>query len=149
MMDGTEGRIELRPGTALPMQEKTFGMVDLVMYGAATWDWNRMHYDADFAVSIGLPAPVIDGQVYGALFARQAVAALGPRAFIRRLGFRMRSMAFADETLRIEGKIEEVEEQAGERMVKLKQRITCGDRLISEASTEVRLPAPESSSGGE
>ena len=73
------------------------------MYGAATWDWHRLHYDPGFADAMQLPGPVVDGQVYGAMFAKQALDWLGPKAFVRRLVFRMRSMAFAGDTLRLEG----------------------------------------------
>ena len=140
MTKTAETPTDIRPGRALPVQEKTFEAADLVMYGAATWDWHRLHYDPSFAAAMKLPGPVIDGQIYGALFAKQAVAGLGPRAFVRRLNFRMRSMAFAGDTLRTEGEVDEVRSGPDGDVVVLNQRLSCGDRLISEATTEVLLP---------
>jgi acyl dehydratase len=131
---------DLKPGAVPPPQVKTFGAADLVMYGAATWDWHRLHHDRTFAEAMNLPAPVIDGQIYGALFAKQVVAWLGPRAFVRRLNFRMRAMAFAGDTLMTEGEVTEVRIEDSADIVVLKQRLTCGARLVSEATTEVRLP---------
>ena len=38
----------VKVGEALPLLQKTFTTADLVAYGAATWDWHRLHYDADY-----------------------------------------------------------------------------------------------------
>ena len=114
---------------------------DLMMaYGAATWDWHRMHYDRDFAEAMGLPGPVLDGQAQGAFFARAVVDWLGPRAFIRRLSFRMRAMIFAGDTLRCEGVVRAVAKQDGGLMITLDQNLAVGERRVGEAETEVLLP---------
>jgi acyl dehydratase len=82
-----------------------------------------------------LPAPVIDGQAFGALLARAALDWAGPRAFITRLSFKMKSMAFAGDTLRAEGQVMEVHD----RIVVLAQRLSSAGRLVAEATTEIRL----------
>ena len=38
---------------------------------AATWDFHRYHYDSEFVATLGMPAPFMDGQMIGALLARQ------------------------------------------------------------------------------
>jgi acyl dehydratase len=127
----------VRAGERLPALERTFSLVDLVAYGAATWDWNRMHYDVEHARSMKLPNPVIDGQAFGALFARAALDWAGPRAFIKRLSFKMKSMAFAGDTLRAEGEVMAVRDG----VAVLAQRLTSAGRLVAEATTEIRLAA--------
>jgi acyl dehydratase len=122
-------------GERLPALEKQFTAVDLVAYGAATWDWHRLHYDVEYARSRGLPGVLVDGQAFGALLARAALDWAGPRAFIRRLSFKMRSMAFAGDTLRAEGEVTEVREN----VVVLEQRVLSGERVAAEAVTEIRL----------
>lgn len=134
-MKPTRRAADTSQGEALPALEKSFSLVDLVAYGAATWDWNRMHYDVEHARAMKLPNPVIDGQAYGALFARAALDWAGPRAFVRRLSFRMKSMAFAGDTLRAEGEVSELRADG----VVLAQRLTCAGRLVAEAVTEIRL----------
>ncbi len=136
----TKRAVDLRPGKALPVSEKTFSSADLIMYGAATWDWHRLHHDDAFAREMGLPAPVIDGQVHGALFAKQAIAWLGPKAFVRRLNLRMRKMAFAGESLRIEGRVSEVCHGGDRNTIVLQQQLMNGDDIVAEATTEVQLP---------
>lgn len=125
----------MKAGDPLPSFEKTFTPVDLFAYGAATWDWHRMHYDAELARSKGFAAPVIDGQMYGAIFARVAMRWAGPRAFITKMSLRMKSMAFAGDTLRAEGSVSSVNEAT----VVLEQRLTRGDRVIAECTTSLSL----------
>ena len=127
----------VREGERLPPLERTFSLVDLVAYGAATWDWNRMHYDVEHARSMKLPNPVIDGQAFGALLARAALDWAGPRAFIKRLSFKMKSMAFAGDTLRAEGEVTAVRDG----VAVLAQRLTSAGRLVAEATTEIQLAA--------
>lgn len=126
----------MKPGDKLQPLEKTFTSVDLMAYGAATWDWHRMHYDAGLARSRGLQAPIIDGQMYGAVFARAALEWAGPRGFITKLSFKMKSMAFAGDTLVAEGEVREVKDG----VAMLAQRLSRDGKLVAEATTEVRLP---------
>ena len=125
----------MKVGDALPVLEKTFTTVDLFAYGAATWDWHRMHYDAELAKSKGFSAPVIDGQMYGALFARVAMRWAGPRAFVTKMSLRMKSMAFAGDTLRAEGTVTSVD---GATVV-VEQRLTRGDRVVAECTSSLSL----------
>ena len=135
MIRPTLSAAAVRGGERLPVLERTFTLVDLVAYGAATWDWNRMHYDVEHARRMNLPNPVIDGQAFGALLARAALDWAGPRAFIRRLSFRMKSMAFAGDTLRAEGEVTQLRDGTA----LLAQRLTSAGRLVAEATTEIRL----------
>lgn len=142
MIKSTKGVEMVHVGESLPALESTLTTVDLMAYGAATWDWHRLHYDREFAQRMNLPDVVIDGQVFGALFSRAAVDWAGPRAFVARLSFKMKSMAFAGETLRVEGGVMHLR---GNTVV-IAQRLTSGGRLVSEATTEVRLPESASPS---
>jgi acyl dehydratase len=131
---------DVKVGDPLPRLEKRFSQVDLVAYGAATWDWHRLHYDLDYARSKNLPGTLVDGQAFGAVFARVAQDWAGPRAFITRLSFKMRSMAFAGDTLVAAGEVTAVRAVPGGHVVTLAQRLMNGERLAADAVTEVRLP---------
>jgi acyl dehydratase len=95
-----------------------------------------MHYDLEYVRGLKLPGVVIDGQAYGAVLARAALEWAGPRAFLRRLAFRMKSMAFAGDTLRAEGDVTAIRGP----VVVLAQRLTSAGRLLADATTEIRLP---------
>jgi len=92
-------------GSAMPPLERRLPLPALVAYGGATWDWHRLHYDRDHAAARGQAAPVVDGQLLGALLVEALQDWLGPRAFVRRLAFRFRHPVLAEETVRCEGEV--------------------------------------------
>jgi acyl dehydratase len=129
-------------GTAVPPLEQTITADLMMAYGAATWDWHRMHYDGDYARALGLPGPMLDGQAQGAFFARAVIDWLGPSAFIRRLSFQMRAMVFPGDTIRCGGVVREVSAEGGAALITLDQTINVGERLAGKAETEVLLRDP-------
>jgi len=126
-------------GQPLPEQAHTFTEVDLVAYGAATWDWHRLHYDKAHAQSMQLPGVLIDGQAFGAVFAREAMRWAGPTAFIQRMGLKMKSMAFAGDHLVARGHVTAIDERAGLWVVQIDQQLMCGERLVAQAISEIQL----------
>ena len=130
---------QIRIGQPLPEQAHTFTEVDLVAYGAATWDWHRLHYDKAHAQSMQLPGVLIDGQAFGAVFAREAMRWAGPTAFIQRMGLKMKSMAFAGDRLVARGHVTAIDERAGLWVVQIDQQLMCGERLVAQAISEIQL----------
>jgi acyl dehydratase len=126
----------MKAGDKLPPLKKTFSSVDLFGYGAATWDWHRMHWDAELVRAKGFSAAVIDGQMYGGVFARVAMQWAGPRGFVTRLSLKMKSMAFAGDTLEATGTVSEIK---GDTAI-LVQQLTKDSKVVAEATTHVRLP---------
>lgn len=92
-------------GADVPPLERTIGLPDMVAYAGATWDWHRLHYDVDFVRSRGLPAPVVDGQVLGALLVEQLQDWLGPDCFVRAVHFIFKAPVLAGDTVRCEGTV--------------------------------------------
>jgi acyl dehydratase len=97
-------------GDAVPVLERTITLVDMVAYAGATWDWYRSHYDPAFVEAAKLPAPMVDGQVFGALLVEQLQDWLGPDTFVHELSFTFKNLVFAGETVRCEGTVTEVDE---------------------------------------
>lgn len=107
----------------------------MVAYAGATWDWHRLHYDLEYVTARGLPAPVVDGQMLGALLAEQVQDHFGPDAFITEMEFRFGAMVFAGDTVTIRA------EETGRDgdVVTVAQTLTVGDRVcIKGAVTKVR-----------
>jgi acyl dehydratase len=140
MIRPTRTAATLKVGDALPPFERSFTAVDLMAYGAATWDWHRLHYDLDFARAMKLPGILVDGQALGAVFAKPLLDWFGPKAFIRKLGVKYRGMVFAGDTVRGEGEITAIRADGDHDVVSVAQRLAVGDRVAAEASIEVRLP---------
>jgi acyl dehydratase len=132
--------IALEIGAPIPPLERVLTQMRLVAYGAATWDWHRLHYEPEYAAARNIPGPVVDGQMFGALLAEALIDWLGPRAFIRRMSFRLRAMVFAGETVRCEGEVASILAEADCDVVRVTQRVRVGERIAVEpASAEIVL----------
>jgi acyl dehydratase len=77
----------------------------LMAYGASTWDWHRIHYDTDAARAAGMAGALVDGQMFGALIARQIRKWAGPRARFVELKFRNSGFVTAPNIVTIVSKI--------------------------------------------
>jgi acyl dehydratase len=132
--------IALEIGAPIPPLERVLTQMRLVAYGAATWDWHRLHYEPEYAAARNIPRPIVDGQMFGALLAEALIDWLGPRAFIRRMSFRLRAMVFAGETVRCEGEVASILAEADCDVVRVTQRVRVGERIAVEpASAEIML----------
>lgn len=122
---------------SIPVFERRIGLVDMIAYAGATWDWHRLHYDPAFLAEKNLPGPVVDGQMLGALMAEQLLDHFGPDAFLSALSIRYRAMMFAEETVRIEATV--ATPSTNEATCTL--RATVGDRVVAEGEARVQLGA--------
>ncbi len=100
-------------GEPLPPLDIDISLTALVMYAGATWDFHRYHYDAEFVAKLGMPGPFMDGQMLGALLARQLMQWGGSNAFVRRLSYRQRAMVFAGDKISVRGKVSGTAVEAG------------------------------------
>jgi acyl dehydratase len=125
----------------MPPLVRTLDSVRIIAYAGATWDWHRLHHDSAYADERGLPAPVIDGQMLGALIAEALLDWLGPRAFLRKLNFRLRSMVFANDTVRCVGQVSSIASAEGRGEVAVAHQVRVDDRLVADGSSLVILPA--------
>lgn len=131
-------------GAELPALRTTVTLTDMVAYAGATWDWHRLHYDPEYLAAHGLPAPVVDGQLFGALLARQAYDAFGSRAFLRGLHFRFASAVFAGESVVCAARVTAVEQRPdGSVLVSVAASVeVVGERArvaVAPAGLEVEL----------
>jgi acyl dehydratase len=126
----------VKVGDALPVLERTLELRDLVAYAGATWDWYGAHYDPAMIARLKLPGALVDGQMLGALLAQQVTGWAGPRAFIRRMSFRFKSMVVAGDTVRCEGEVTGVDG----RTVTIRQRVMVRDHpAVDPATVELEL----------
>jgi acyl dehydratase len=130
-------------GDRLPCLEFDANLTALVMYAGATWDFHRYHYDASYVAKRGIPAPFMDGQLAGALLARLLMAWGGPDAFVRRLGYRLRTMVFAGDRILVSGEVVETTSENGRKLATCKLDIVKanGKELVCEATAVVELVA--------
>jgi acyl dehydratase len=96
-------------GDSVPPLRRTIELTDMVAYAGSTWDWHKLHYDANYLESKRIPAPVVDGQVFGAYLVEQLQDWLGPKAWVSALDFRFKNLVFAGETIECTATVTDVQ----------------------------------------
>ena len=96
---------DVHEGDELPALTREFTSVRMMMYGAATWDFNRVHYDADHVRQRGFQGPFADGQMLGALLAQFVVGWAGEPGALRRLSIRYRTFVYPGDTVICKGSV--------------------------------------------
>ena len=125
---------------------KEISMARMMAYGAATWDFIRLHYDTDYARERGFEAPFVDGQMLGGFLAQHVQDWAGPGAFLGKLAFRNRIMVYPGDSLTCRGVVTGVSISGESGMVECdlwveNQR---GEKVVDPASALVRFPLLES-----
>ena len=130
---------------SLPDRIQKMTGVQLTAYAGATWDWFQTHVDSEAAAVAGFAAPVVDGQMLGALLAAQAQDGLPAGSRVVSMSFRNSAPVYRGETVRVVGEI--VDRAVGADMVTItvRQRVyvdtEAGPRLvIADASTRLQTP---------
>lgn len=128
-------------GDALPTLTKKIRLPDMMSYGAATYDFARIHYDASYARSQGLPAPVVDGQMLGAFLAQLVQDWAGPKAFLQSLNFQNRGMVFPGDVLTCGGSVSNVLQRNGSTLIDCDLWIDNqhGERVVAPASATINI----------
>ena len=57
--------VDVEIGDEITPLVKEIGVARMMAYGAATWDFIRLHYDADDARELGFAGPFVAGQRLG------------------------------------------------------------------------------------
>ena len=99
---------DVQVGENLTPLVKEISMARMMAYGAATWDFIRLHYDADYARDLGFEGPFVDGQMLGGFLTQHVQDWAGPGAFLRKLAFRNRVMAYPGDSLTFRGVVTRV-----------------------------------------
>ena len=139
-------------GEELTPLHKKIDLPRMMAYGAATWDFIRVHYDADYVRKLGFPGPFVDGQMLGAFLAQQVQEWAGPRAFLRKLGFRNRVMVYPGDSLVclgvVTGLYREGDEGEGPGLAECDLWIENqrSERVVEPANALVQLPLRPTSS---
>jgi len=121
---------------------KEIGLARMMAYGAATWDFIRLHYDADYARELGFEAPFVDGQMMGGFLTQHIQDWAGPEAFLRKLAFRNRVMAYPGDSLTCRGVVTDVSatDEGGMVECDLWVENQRGEKVVDPASALLRFP---------
>ena len=129
---------DVQEGTELPPLTKVIDPVRIMMYGAATWDFMRIHYDSEYARSRGLPGPIVDGQMLGAFLAQLVVDWAGDPGALRSLKLRYRSFVRPGDTIVCRGKVTGKSENGDDALVECELVVERGDgEVVAGPATAV------------
>ena len=133
---------EIQIGDEITPLVKEIGMARMMAYGAATWDFIRLHYDADYARELGFESPFVDGQMMGGFLTQHVQDWAGPGAFLRKLAFRNRVMAYPGDSLTCHGVVTDVSstEEGGMVECDLWMENQRGEKVVDPASALLRFP---------
>jgi acyl dehydratase len=99
---------ELVVGHEIPELVKHPTIRHLVQYAGASGDFYEMHYDPDFARSVGLPGVILHGLLKSAFLAELAESWAGEDAVLTDLQVSYRGMDLVGQPLRCRGVVAEV-----------------------------------------
>lgn len=110
----------------------------LAMFAAATAEFVDIHYDRDFAQSVGLPDTIIQGWYKTTIIAQMLKDWVGDGDALRRLTVQYRGMDVAGNTLTAGGKVIRVSQVSGGEQVECEvwvdnqhgQRTTTGTAIV-------------------
>ena len=133
---------DIQIGDGITPLVKEIGMARMMAYGAATWDFIRLHYDADYARELGFESPFVDGQMMGGFLTQHVQDWAGPGAFLRKLAFRNRVMAYPGDSLTCHGVVTDVSstEEGGMVECDLWMENHRGEKVVDPASALLRFP---------
>ena len=133
---------DVQIGEELPVLQKDINLARMMAYGAATWDFIRIHYDADYVRQQGFENPFVDGQMLGGYLAQHVQDWAGADAFLRKLGFRNRVMVYPGDVLTFHGVVTGTHTNGGESLVECDLWVENqkGERVVHPASATVRFP---------
>lgn len=126
----------------LPVITREMRPVDMAAYAAATFDFARLHYDADHARAHGFTGPVVDGQMLGALVALALQSWAGPDAILRGLRFRNRRPVVAADVVEFRGRVIDSSDEATGTLVRCRWQVRNqhDDEVLDDVEATVWIP---------
>lgn len=133
---------DVHPGDEIPELVKNCSPRQLVMWAAASEDFYEIHYDQEFARSIGLPGLVVHGALKNAFLGQLLHDWVSPLGRIVRYGCSYRAMDYPRDDLRCRGTVKNVREEAGSHLVDLEIWVENGrGEITTPGEAVVVLPS--------
>jgi acyl dehydratase len=125
----------LKKGMRLPHLIKQPTTMSLFMYGAANWVYHRIHYDQDYARSVGLRNVVVHGALQASYLVQMIVDWLGENGTLKKLSYRHHVPAYPGDRLTCSGVIKEKRIEGGNRWLVLDLAIVNQDNETTTTGT--------------
>jgi len=128
---------EITPGQRLDQVVHTIERADLIRYAGASGDFNPIHWNDEWAKSVGLPGVIAHGMFSMGVAARMISAFADNPAAIKRLRVRFSAMIQPGQTLTVSGEVADID---GDRVkVRFWGEDEAGNRVLSKGETDLEL----------
>jgi len=124
---------DVGPGDEIPELVKNCSPRQLVMWAAASGDFYEIHYDVEYARSIGLPGLVVHGALKNAFLGQLLHEWVAPAGRIVEFGCSYRGMDYPGEDLRCRGRVTDVTDRDDEHLARL-------DVWVENPRSEITTP---------
>ena len=133
---------DIQEGTEITPLEKVPTTRTLVMYAGASGDFFELHYDKDFATSMGFPSVIIHGRLGAAFISQMLTDWVGEKGMVRKLSVQYRGNAFPGQKFTCKGKVAKKYVENGEQLVECE---VWGEnpegKIVTPGSAVVVLPS--------
>ena len=132
-------------GCEIPRLVKTPTTTQQVMYLSCLWMWHKIHYDKDYALSVGYPDVVVLGRMEGCFLAQMLTDWLGEQGIIRKIAYRAVQVCTVKDTLTCGGKVVRKYAQNGENRIDCELWIKnqVGDNTMTGNATLILPSKPQ------
>ena len=111
---------DVSEGQEIPSLRKDVSTVSILMYVAAVWLMDRIHFDHPFATKRrGLPDVVAPGNMGGDYYAQLLSELAGADGLVRKMSFQFRNFMLAGDVLDVGGKVVKKYVSEGQGLVEL------------------------------
>jgi acyl dehydratase len=139
-VDAQHGQVyveDVAPGDEIPALVKNCTPRQLVMWAAASGDFYEIHYDVEYARSIGLAGLVVHGALKNAFLGQLVHDWVAPGGRVVSFGCSYRGLDYPGEDLRCGGTVRRVYDEDGEHRVELDIRIEGHEGAVTTPGTAV------------
>lgn len=130
---------DVQEGSDIPTLEKTPTTRTLVQWAGASGDFFELHYDKDFAKSMGYPNVLVHGRLEAAYLTQLLTDWIGDKGQIKKISVQYRGNAFPGQKLLCKGKVTKKYQKDGQNLVEAEiwvenpegQKITPGSAIVA------------------
>lgn len=135
---------DVEVGAELPPLIKAPTTEQLVKWAGASGDYYQIHYDKDFAQSIGLPGIIVHGRLKSSLLAQLLTNWINDEGTVKKISVQHRGMDFPGEQITCRGRVTEKYVRGDEYIVECEIWVenARGERTVP-GSAVVALPSRE------
>jgi acyl dehydratase len=133
---------DVRVGAELPAVQRTATTERLVRYHAAAGDWHPIHFDYQYARSVGFPTVILQGMLKAGWLAQMVTDWAGPKAWVKKFATQYRQIDVPLDTLTCRGRVTGKHVTGEEHLVELEVWVENGQGEVTTRGTAtVRFPA--------